>query len=145
MPKEPEGGEIIKPREDIIVVPRQNAKFSTPPLSEAEEGKSKIQDEMIAFIRKKGFDMAMSTPRQRCLLIDEGLGIGPFKSLEEIYDYVKKGYPAADIERYKSSLVVNGYPEDFHKLPFQVIKRGNELPEEVRQTIREKGIGIVQM
>ena len=96
MPEEPEGGEIIKPREDIIVVPRQNVKFSTPPLSETEEDKSKIQDEMIAFIRKKGFDMAMNDPQQRCLLIDEGLGIGVFRSLEEIYDYVKKGHPATD-------------------------------------------------
>ena len=54
-------------------------------------------------------------------------------------------YPAADIERYKSSLTAGGYPEDFHKIPFQVIKNWNELPEEIRQTIRERGVGIVEM
>ena len=123
MPKKFKGGEITKPRENVIVIPRQDVEFFAPPSPETEEAKTKIQDEMIAFIRQKGFDTAMDDSNQRCLLIDEGLGICPFKSLEEVYDYVKKGYVTADIERYKSSLATNGYPEDFHKLPFQVIKK----------------------
>ena len=42
---------------------------------------------MVDFIHKKGFQMAINNPEQRCLLVDEALGIGIFKSLEEIEIY----------------------------------------------------------
>ena len=138
MSKEFEGGETIKPGLDVIVIVRQDVSFSKPP-------ESKTEEQMIAFIHKEGFSTAMRDPEERCLLIDEGLGIGPFRSLEEIYDYVKKGYPATDIERYKNSLAAIGYPADFHKLPPQIQNEWDELPEETKQAIRENGADIVEM
>ena len=145
MSKEFEGGEIIEHREDVIIIPRQDVEFSAPPSPKTEEAKTSKRDEMIAFIHKKGFEMVANNPEQRCLLVDTGLGIGMFRSLEEIYQYVKEGYPTADIERYKSSLAANGYPEDFHKLPFALIRKWDELPEKIKQDIREQGVGIVEM
>ena len=145
MSKEFESGEIITPRDDVIIIPKQDVEFSASPQPKTEEAKIKERDRMLDFIRKKGFEMAMNNPAQRCLLVDEGLAIGLFRSLEEIYQYVKEGYPTADIERYKSSLAASGYPEDFHKLPFEVIQKWDELPEKIKQEIRERGVGIVEM
>ena len=136
MSKEFEGD--IKPRSDVVVIPRQNVKFSNPP-------EPKTEEQMIAFIRKEGFSMVVIDTERRCLLVDEGLGIGLFRSLEQIYDYVKKGYPAADIERYQSSLNANGLPQDFHKLPPEMWNQWDDLPEEAKQAIREKGADIVEM
>ena len=99
MPKQFEGCEIAETRIDVLVIPKQDVGFSASSQPNTEEAKIKERDRMVDFIHKKGFQMAMNNPDQRCLLVDEGLGIGIFKSLEEIYDYVKKGYPAADIER----------------------------------------------
>lgn len=138
MSKEFEGGETIKPGLDVIVIVRQDVSFSKPP-------ESKTEEQMIAFIHKEGFSTAMRDPEERCLLIDEGLGIGPFRSLEEMYDYVKKGYPAVDIERYKNSLAAIGYPADFHKLPPEIQNAWDDMPEEVKQAVREKGAGIFEM
>ena len=138
MSKEFEGGETIKPGLDVIVIVRQDVSFSKPP-------ESKTEEQMIAFIRKEGFSTAMKDPEERCLLVDEGLGIGPFRSLEEIYDYVKKGYPAADIEKWKSSLAAKGYPADFHKLPPEIWNEWDDMPEEVKQAVHEKGAGIFKM
>ena len=145
MSKKFEGGEIIEPRKDVIIIPKQDVEFSNPPQPKTEKGRTNKRDEMIAFIHKEGFQMVANNPEQRCLLVDEGLGIGMFRSLEEIYDYVKKGHPAADIKRYKSSLVANGYPEDFHKLPSELWKNWDEIPEEAKQAIRDRGVGIVEM
>ena len=145
MSKEFEGCEVAETRIDVLVIPKQDVEFSASPQPKTEEDRTKERDKMIDFIHKKGFEMAMNNPDQRCLLVDEGLGIGIFKSLEEIYDYVKKGYPAADIERYKSSLAADGLPQDLHKLPPEVRERWNELPEDVKQTIREKGADIIEM
>ena len=136
MSKEFEGD--IKPGLDVIVIVRQDVSFSKPP-------EPKTEEQMIAFIRKEGFSTVMRDPEERCLLIDEGLGIGPFRSLEEMYDYVKKGYPATDIERYKNSLAAIGYPADFHKLPPEIQNAWDELPEETKQAIRENGADIVEM
>ena len=49
------------------------------------------REEMVAFIHKEDFKMVINDPEQRYLFVDEGLGIGIFKPLEEIYDYVKRG------------------------------------------------------
>ena len=42
-------------------------------------------------------------------------------------------------------MAAKGYPEDFHNLPFALIKKWDKLPGEIKQTIREKGVGIVEM
>ena len=146
MPKEIEfkGGETIETRADVIVIPKQDVGFSDPPQLKTKEAKSKMRDEMTAFIHKQGFKMVMTDPKQQCLLVDDGLGIGMFKSLEEIYDYVKGGYPAADVEKWKSFLANKGYPEDFHKLPPEMWNQWENMPEEAKQAIREKGAGIVE-
>ena len=143
MPKEMEfeSGESITTRMDVIVIPKQDVGFSDPPQPKTKEDK----DEMVAFIHKEGFKMVMDDPEHRCLLVEDGLGIGMFKSLEEIYDYVKRGCPAADIEKWKSFLADKGYPADFHKLPPEMWNQWEDVPEEAKQAIREKGAGIVEM
>lgn len=89
--------------------------------------------------------MGMDNPECRVLLIDEGLAIGVFRSLEEMYAYVKQGYPAADIGKYKSELLANGSPEDFYKLLRTVQEQWNELPENAKQIIRDNGADILEM
>ena len=141
MSKEFESCGIVEARMNVLVIPKQDVEFSNPIEPKTEEAK----DKMVAFIHKEGFKMVMDDPEHRCLLVDDGLGIGMFSSLEEIYHYVKNGYPAADIERYKSSLAAKGYPEDFHKLPFELQRKWEEIPEEAKQAIREKGADIVEV
>lgn len=143
MPKKIEGGKFVEARADVIVIPKQNVEFPAHPSPKTEEAKEKEQDRMTKFIHKEGFRMVMNNPEQHCLLVDDGLGIGMFRSLEEIYDYVKKGHPATDIQIYKSFLADNGYPQDFHKLPPEVWKKWDEIPEEVKQAIRENGADII--
>ena len=147
MPKEIEfeGGKIIEAGMDIVLIPKQNVEFSDPPAPETEEARIKHRDKMIEFIHKQGFRMGMDNPERRFLIVDGDLAIGIFHSLAEIYDYVKQGYPAADIEKYKSSLVAEGYPEDFHKLPPEVRERWDKLPEETKQAIRDNGANIVEV
>ena len=41
-------------------------------------------------------------------------------------------------------LVANGYPVDFHKLPLEVWNKWDELPEEAKSAIREKGADFEQ-
>ena len=142
MPKEFEGGKFVENSSNIMVIPKQDVEFSAPPSPKTEEAKTSKREEMIAFIHKEGFGMVMNDIEQHCLLVEDGLGIGMFHSLEEIYQYVKKGHPAADVQMYKSFLAANGYPQDFHKLPPEVWSNWDKLPEEVKQIIRENGADI---
>ena len=147
MPKEIafEGGKVIETDMDIVLITKQDVEFTDPPAPKTEEARIKHRDKMIEFIHKQGFHIGMDNPEHRVLLVDEGLAIGIFRSLDEIYAYVKQGYPAADIERHKSELLANGYPEDFHKLPPAVREQWNELPEDAKQIIREKGAEILEL
>ena len=145
MSKEFESCGIVEARMNVLIIPKQDVEFSNPIEPKTEEAEAKEYDRMFAFIHEKGFQMVMNNPEQRCLLVDDGLGIGMFSSLEEIYHYVKNGYPAADIEKWKSFLADEGYPADFHKLPFELQRKWEDMPEEAKQAIRERGAGIVEV
>ena len=92
MPKEMEfeGGKIVKTDMDIVLIPKQEVKFTDPPAPKTERDRIKHRDKMIEFIHQQGFLMGMDNPERRVLLVDEGLAIGVFRSLDEMYDYVKK-------------------------------------------------------
>ena len=107
-------------QDTFIAIPKQDVEFSNLPMPDTEETRKNRCDEMFEFIHREGFKMGKKKVGHYFLIVDEGLVIGIFHSLEEIYQYVKEGYPTADIERYKSFLSANGYPEDFHKLPPEV-------------------------
>ena len=163
MPKEIESGKFIETRSDIIVIPKQDIEFPAHPSPKTEDVSdkepdrmtedvsdkepdrmtedvsNKEPDRMTEFIHKEGFKIITNNPEQYCLLVDDGLGIGMFGSVKEIYDYVKNGYPAADIQKWKSFLAANECPHDFHKLPPEVWNKWDELPEKVKQAIRENG------
>ncbi|MCY4048917.1 MAG: DNA methyltransferase [Hyphomicrobiales bacterium] len=107
-------------QDTFIAIPKQDVEFSNLPMPDTEETRKNRCDEMFEFIHREGFKMGKKKVGHYFLIVDEGLVIGIFHSLEEIYQYVKEGYPTADIERYKSFLSANGYPEDFHKLSPEV-------------------------
>ena len=147
MPKEIafESGKIIETGMDIVLITKQDVEFTDLSPPKTEEARVKHRDKMIEFIHKQGFLIGLDNPERCVLLVDEGLAIGIFRSLDEIYAYVKQGYPSADLEKYKSELLANGYPEDFHKLPPEAQERWDELPAEIKQIIREKGAEILEM
>lgn len=102
-----EEGTFVKNRMDIILIPKQNVESSNPLPVKNEKSGTRNLSKIINFILKKGFHVATNDLEEHCLVNDEGLGIGVFNSLEEMYGYVKRGYPEADIEKYKSEIVSN--------------------------------------
>ena len=62
----------------------------------------------------------------------------------EIHNYVQNGYPSADIEKYKADLLASGRPEDFHRLPAVIRESWDNLPEELKQRIREEGVDAAE-
>ena len=128
---------------EFIVIPKQEVEFSDPPPARTEEAHIEEQKEMAKFIREKGFRADTGDPGERFLVVERGLAIGVFRSLPEMHDYVRKGYPADDIERYKVRMTANGYPEDFHRLPGPIRQIWDQLPDEAKRDIREKGVGAI--
>ena len=65
---------------------------------------------MTRSILKNGFMLGLNSPKERVLIVEDGLVIGIFRSLAEIHNYVQKGYPAADIRKHKADMLASGPP-----------------------------------
>ena len=139
-----EGGCLVKGPGEVILIHKQDVKFLDPPPAKTKKAENEKHDQMIRLILESGFTLGLNSPEEMFLVVEDGLAIGIFRSLAEIHNYVRKGYPATDIKKHKADMLANGRPEDFHKLPVVIREDWDNLPEELRQRIREEGVDAAE-
>ena len=139
-----EGGRLVKEPVAVIVIRKQDVEFLDPPPARTKKAEHERREQMTRFIMENGFMLGLNGPKERFLVIEDGLAIGIFRSLAEIHNYVQKGYPADDIKRHKADMLASGRPEDFHKIPAVIREDWDNLPEELRRRIREEGVDAVE-
>ena len=89
---------------NIIIIPKQDVKFSEPPPLKTKKAENKRQAKATKRINDKEFKIFKdpNDSKQWLLYIGESLAIGVFSSVYEMEHYAQKGYPIADIERHEA-------------------------------------------
>ena len=105
-----EGGRLVKNPTEVFLIHKHDVEFLGHPPAKTKKAEDERQERMTRSILKNGFMLGLNSPKERVLIVEDGLVIGIFRSLAEIHNYVQKGYPAADIRKHKADMLASGPP-----------------------------------